>query len=384
MIDRRTVLAGGVLLLGCSSKRADPVTTLLKTPRADVFGHVARQLRAGMSLADGWRHLLRAGLRVEGEVHTRLATLSMRQLVGGADPLALLWAVDAFKLEQAVAEPAVAPVSVAVTLRRTSEQTLRQRLDDAFDALEPVGCSLTLRALYQSAGQAAATDALFRLAAREDGAGGHGTMYAVQAVRALELLGWSDAEAQLDQAVRRLMPPASWQAAPPADARARYIAHRKRPLPPPGDAASAWDALRLAAAEFATADTPQRVGLHAFDTQNALRVAWSLAKRPDTRNLLLMQAKDRLVAVRPEALRALTRPATGRPVARAEVVRRVLHKAGVDWHAVKYPAAVVEEAAAASKAVGARLLGAIDVALPQADATDWSRLADARGALSRG
>ena len=382
-VTRRVVLGGGLVLLGCS-KRADPVADLLKVPRAGALQHVGERVRAGLKVRDAWVELLRASLRFEGEVHSRLATISMRQMAGGDDPVALMWAVDALKLEQTVAEAPTAPRAVPINLRRASAASLHERIDAAFDALDPFGCSICLRALYEGSGKGEAAEALYRMAAREDGAGGHGTMYAVQSVRALELLGWSDAEAQLDQAVRRLMPPASWQAAPPADARARYIAHRKRPLPPPGDAASAWDALRLAAAEFATADTPQRVGLHAFDTQNALRVAWSLAKRPDTRNLLLMQAKDRLVAVRPEALRALTRPATGRPVARAEVVRRVLHKAGVDWHAVKYPAAVVEEAAAASKAVGARLRGAIDVALPQADATDWSRLADARGALSRG
>jgi hypothetical protein len=70
-----------------------------------------------------------------------------------------------------------------------------------------------------------------------------------------------------------------------------------------------------------------------------------------------------------------------RTISRAEVVRRVLHKAGADHHAVKYPAAVVEEAAAAPKSVAARLLGAIDAALPKADAPDWTRLADARRAL---
>ena len=49
---------------------------------------------------------------------------------------------------------------------------------------------------------------------------------------------------------------------------------------------------------------------------------------------------------------------------------------------MKYPAAVLEEAAASSADVGARLLGAIDATLPKPDAPDWSRLADARAALA--
>ncbi len=417
MISRRGVLAAApALWLGCGRRRAEPdaAQRLLDAPeRADAMALVAERVRAGEPLPKLWLDVVAALMRFEGELHTRLATVSM-YLLAADEPLALLWATDMLKVEQPFAAPAE-PLARVGDLRKVARPTLQRLALEALEAEDMVLLSRIVRAVREVAGFAEARELLYRLAAREDGAGGHGTMYAIQAPRLAAGVGYPDVDRLLDGCAQRLVPE-QWRPPLPKTVGPRYRALVERaarlPLDGSGHAevralldaartasrpdllddvvtlleagespAACWDGLRLAAAERAAVDDLGRRGLHAFDTLAAMRFAASNAKTPRTRALLLLQAGERLPGFGRPSGRLRIDEAPAPQADGVEIRRRVLEKAGVDWHGVKYPVAVLEEAAAAEPWAAARIRGAVYGHLPREDSAGWSQLDYARSLL---
>ncbi|GEM_PF-3563075 len=445
-------------------------TELLRVPRAEVCDRVTDLLANGSDREAVWNGIHRGMARFEGDVHPRLAALSMalvmRDLPMADQLLPLMWAADALKQEQSVGTKARPMPAVSKEVAALKRKGLIKRLHEAFAANDPVTCSGCLRELHGIAGQSVTAEQLYICAARDDRNGGHGTMYAVQGLRILDSNQWRNADRAIDSMMRHMLPPLTGQAPPGPganeayarqrdnaaklasvttpkkrdDGLARAVLHAARTLD--GEALATeigrhwatgnapvtalWDGLVLAAAEQALNDASgARRGVHALDTVNVLHVASMRAASPHTRALLLLMAARRLPGfatsksasptVPIDALPATKRPADVHAVLADEkglgtvaeraamaariaawlggggdvgelktaVRKRVVERAGMDWHQVKYPAAVLEEAAYAGSWAGPLILAAIGGCLPGKAARRWTALPRARAAIKR-
>ena len=350
---RRQVLAGTLAGIGGLTARpgrapaaappvADLVRLIVETPREKLVEVVAGKIRAGV----GYRELLAATLLagvqdirarpVGFEFHCVLAVHSAHLAAQGGPPaerfLPLLWAMDNFKDAQAVKRrkgegdwvlPAIAEGQLPPAAQA------RARYVAAMAAWDEEAADRAITALVRSAAPDQIRDLLFRHGARDFRDIGHKAIYAANAWRTLQTIGWQHAEpvlrsltfaclehgggnpAQRDdpadrpgrENLERLRAiRAGWQqgpARPGAVAELLPVLRRS----PPGETsaavakmldgrtapASIWDALFLFSAELVMRHA-EIISLHAVTSVNSLHQAYAISSDADTRLLMLLQA----------------------------------------------------------------------------------------------
>ena len=319
----------------------EPLVQLLEeTPREKLVEKVAAKIRQGATYRDVLAALLLAGVRnvqprpsVGFKFHAVLVvqSLHLTSLASAkADRwLPVFWGLDYFKHAQAqdvregdwtmgpVQESAVPPAEKAA-------DALRHSLDQWDEA----AADAAVAALVRAAKPEAVFDLLFRYAARDFRSIGHKAIFAANAHRTLNLIGWQHAEpvlrslvyamlqhegdnpAQRDapadlpgrrnlEAARQL--PADWAAGKPDPAATTQLLAALRDgsekeaaeqtialLRRGAGVASLWDGLAAGAAELLLRQ-PGIVSLHAVTTTNALYYAWRHSRDDATRRFVLLQ-----------------------------------------------------------------------------------------------
>jgi hypothetical protein len=320
----------------------EPLVRLLEeTPREQVLEKVAGEIRGGAGYKQVLAALLLAGVRnikprpVGFKFHAVLVVNSAHQ-ASMASPdsdrwLPLFWALDQFKSSQAqdaregdwtmaaVAEASLPPPAQA-----------RARFIQAMDRWDEAGADVAVAQLARVAGAADVFELFWRYGARDFRDIGHKAIYAANAWRTLQVIGWehsepvlrslafallqrgsvnpADADEPADRPWRRnlervkqikagaLAQGASDQSATtdllaalrtgtPDDACEKVVAVLNRGT----GAAAAWDAVLAGAGELLMRQ-PGIVGIHCVTTANALRYAGETSASDETRLLMLLQA----------------------------------------------------------------------------------------------
>jgi hypothetical protein len=339
----RAAMAGAVRFDG----GMEPLVRMLEqTPRERLFAATAEKVRAGASYNDLLAATLLAGVRsirarpVGFEFHCVLAVHSAH-LAAQAAPasdrfLPLLWSMDNFKESQETKRRKgdggwALPAPDHAKLPSASQA--RERFIQAMDAWDEEGADRAITALARSARMEEIRDLVFRYGARDFRDIGHKAIYAANAWRTLQTVGWQHAEPVLRSLTFACLDHESTSPAErdaPADRPWRENLERLASIRPdwaqgktrpeatrellavlrkadPGEAsaalakllaarvhpASLWDALFLFAAELVLRHA-EIVSLHAVTTMNALHHAYQVSGQPGgnqaTRLLLLLQA----------------------------------------------------------------------------------------------
>lgn len=362
---RQVMLGSGALLWACNrptpeaagsagspggggkiGPRADhdaALAVLQASARADVLGRISGLIEAGLTREDLRAALVAAWAGVDGDVHGGLALHAWlaleRELAPRQQLLALFRACDHVVAHREAWKPWPVAGSVPAVLLGLDRKELVARTRGAFDRLDAAGTRLGVRALHKRWGQEVVSAELLRMAAREDGSGGHGTHNVVAGLDLLRVVNWRGADAVLDQLASRLQPPGSWQAPPSDRARLAFAAHQRmvreagegwqggvrrleatralrqaartdrgealvaqvrKALGEQIHADALWDGLALAAADMALRDpAPAGPGIHALLLVAALRQAAVRAPTPQSRLIALLGAAWRLPDHRP-------------------------------------------------------------------------------------
>jgi len=322
---------------------AEALATLRSTTRAAALSDVAALVERGLSHDHLRAALVAHWAGIDGDVHGGLALHAIlaieRELPPRQRLLALFRAVDVSVAHRLAwkAMPPRKPVPSALLGLSLSDLTAKLRR--AFDRLESNEVRTFVRALHQRWGQEAVTAELLRMAARDDGFGGHSAHLVVASLDLLRTVRWHAADAVLDQVAYRLQPPGTWQAPPRPAAMAAFARHqklvaqageqwqrgvrqmndsralRKAARLARGDALerqvrdaldrgvhpdALWDGLSLAAADMTLVDpSPSGTGVHALLLVAALRQAARRAPTPQARLITLLGAAWRLPSHRP-------------------------------------------------------------------------------------
>jgi hypothetical protein len=245
--------------------------------------------------------------------------------------LPLLWAADNFKGSQARHRqqhgdwqlPAVEETRVA-----PPAQALR-RFQEAMDNWDEAGADAAVAGLVRSAGANEVFEPFWRYGARDFRDIGHKAIYAANAFRTLQTIGWRHAEpivrslafalleheggnpaqrdAEQDRPWRENLRRAGriregWQRGRSAPTAATQLLETLRTGTPAEasdrvvgllndsiDPSCVWDGVFLGAGELLMRQ-PGIVGLHTMTTANALHFAYQTAARDETRKMLLLQA----------------------------------------------------------------------------------------------
>jgi len=316
------------------------VRLLEETPREKLVEQVAAEIRQGAAYRDVLAALLLAGVRniqprpsVGFKFHAVLAVQSLHltsQASADTDRwLPVFWGLDYFKHAQAqdaregdwtlgpVKESAVPPQSKV-------QDVLRKSLDNWDEA----ATDAAVAGLVRSAKPEAVFDLLFRYGARDFRSIGHKAIFAANAHRTLQVIGWQHAEPVLRSLAYAMLQhegdnPARRDAPADAPGRRNWEAARQFradwPAGGPGPAAttqllsvlhegsekdaseqvielvhrgtapaSIWDGLFAGAAELLLRQ-PGIVALHAVTTTNALYYAWRHSRDDMTRRFVLLQ-----------------------------------------------------------------------------------------------
>jgi hypothetical protein len=410
---------------------------LLKCPAPDVFEVVTNALRDGAERLEVWAAIGAALGTFDGDVHGRLALVSMYRLMLSLPVreqlLPMLWSADLLKREQAAGSESTKPTKVPAKIARLDSAQLIKRLHAAFAAMDTnVAAACALR-LYTQSGQTLLREQLYICAAREGRFAGHGTMHTTQGLRWLDAMRWQNAEPTVVAIVRYLLPPATGQAAPSADDLNRYANERARSsklatllarggknkarkdgslaitnaaramtggqladfvadqVTAGASMQDAFTGLSLAAAELAlNDDTGALRGVHGLDTVNALQVAATRAPTARTSALLLLMAAQRLPGFRTSNTASPVRPidfeapsSIDLQTAGYSLRTRVVHGHINDPHKLKYPVALLEQAAYAATWAKPILMRAADVCAPAANGPKWPRLQQAQVVIER-
>ncbi|MCO4760925.1 MAG: hypothetical protein KC502_05435 [Myxococcales bacterium] len=329
-----------------SAKRptiADAVQRLKASKRADVLGTAAALVEKGLSHDQLRAALVEQWAGIDGDIHGGLALHALlaieRELAPRERLLALFRAVDHVAAHRDAWRPMDTLAPLPKRLLGLSLSELTTQLRTAFDALDGPKVRLYVRALHQRWGQEAVSAELLRMAARDDGFGGHSAHLIVAALDLLRTVKWHAAERVLDQVAYRLQPPGTWQAPPSKAAMTAYSRHRRlvsragekwqqgvrqmaesralrkiartargQELESQVRAAlsrgvhpdALWDGLSLAAADMTLVDpSPAGTGVHALLLVAALRQAARRAPTPQARLVTLLGAAWRLPRHRP-------------------------------------------------------------------------------------
>ena len=325
----------------------EPLVRMLEqTPREKLFEATAEKMRAGASYHDLLAATLLAGVRsirarpVGFEFHCVLAVHSAH-LAAQAGPandrfLPLLWAMDNFKESQETKRrkgDGGWTLPAADRAKLPSATQARERFLQAMEAWDEEGADRAITALARSARKEEIRDLVFRYGARDFRDIGHKAIYAANAWRTLQTVGWQHAEPVLRSLTFACLDhegtsPAKRDA--PADLPWRENLARLPSIRPdwaqgktrpeatrdllaalrkagPGEASavlakllaagthpvSLWDGLFLFAAELVLRHA-EIVSLHAVTSMNALHHAYQVSAQPggsqETQLLLLLQA----------------------------------------------------------------------------------------------
>ena len=353
---RRVTLGSSALLFACNRPPKLPVKTAVKpadtaaalellrsNPRPQILSGIADLVGNGLSHDALRAALVAAWADVDGDVHGGLALHALlaieRELAPRRRLIALFRACDHVVAHRDAWKPWPSRTALPGRLLGLSRKDLVKQTRAAFDRLDGPAARLGVRALHQRWGQEVVSAELHRMAARDDGSGGHGSHGIVAGLDLLREVNWHAADPVLDQIVDRLQPPGSWQAPPSDAARAAFAAHqglvaeagegwqggirrleasralRKAVRTDRGDALvlqvraalnerihvdALWDGLALAAADMALQDTtPSGPGVHGLLLVAALRQSAARAPTPQARLMALLGAAWRLPGHRP-------------------------------------------------------------------------------------
>ena len=353
---RHLALGSGALLLACKSPPKAPPKAAVKPPdtaaaqrlllasrKARILAGVAELVHEGLSHDELRAALVAAWADIDGDVHGGLVLHALfaleRELMPRQRLLVLFRACDHLVDHRDAWKRRLARAPLPAALLGMTREDLVKHTRGRFDRLDGDAARLGIRALHQRWGQDVVSAELHRMAARDDGSGGHGSHGVVAAMDMLRGVNWHGADAVLDQAVDRLQPPGSWQGPPSEAARAAFAAHqrmvreigegwqggvrrlevsralRKAARADRGEALvlqvrtaldekvhadALWDGLALAAADMALADaTPSGPGVHGLLMVAALRQSAARAPTPQARLISLLGAAWRLPGHRP-------------------------------------------------------------------------------------
>jgi hypothetical protein len=319
----------------------EPLVRLVEeTPRDRLLEAVGAEVRGGTSYGRLLGALLLAGVRgikprpVGFKFHAVLVVNSAH-LASLAAPdsdrwLPLFWAMDNYKASQArnkqesagwmmppVAEGKLPPATQA-----------KHRFIEAMDSWDEEGADAAIAALVRGAGAAEVIELFWRYGARDFRDIGHKAIYAANAWRTLQTVGWRHAEPVMrslafallehegdNPAKRDADPDRPWrenikraakvrpdwyQGKPQAGAAADLVACLREASPSDGaekvvellnkgvSPASVWDGLFLRAGELLM-QQPGIGGLHCVTSTNALHYAYTASGNDETRRMMMLQ-----------------------------------------------------------------------------------------------
>ena len=303
------------------------------TPRETIFETAVERIKSGL----GYRHLV-GGLFLAGIRNIKPRPVGFKfhavMVIGAAHQLSLdsvpadrllpfFWALDNFKASQAqdVKEGDWTLAAVNEAAVSTTLQT-RQLFIDAMNRWDEGAADAAVAGLCRSAGATEVMETVWPFAIRDWQNIGHKAIFAAQAWRTLELIGWEHAEPVLRSLVYGLLNGgpsdsaapydhnrelvtqirADWAAgkvtpeattsllqtlrqSTPIEAAASVVAHLNRGV----SASSIWDAVLLAASELLMRQQAI-VPLHATTATNSLFYIFRQSGKDSTRLLALLQA----------------------------------------------------------------------------------------------
>ena len=318
----------------------EPLVRLLEdTPRARLIEVAAQRVRGGTSYQQMLAALLLAGVRtirarpVGFQFHAVLVTNSAHLAALAAQDrdrwLPLFWALDNYKASQGRNRPAdwvMPPVDEA---RVPPAHQARQRFIEAMDNWDEAGADVAVAGLVRGAGAAEVIELFWRYGARDFRDIGHKAIYAANAWRTLQTIGWRHAEPVMRSLAFALLDHEGTNPARrDADAdrpgrdnlrrtdRIRRDWRRGRVTPQAStdllaalrtgstgegcdrvvtmlndgiDPSCLWDGIFLTAGELLMRQ-PGIVGLHCVTSVNALHYAYQTSANDETRQLMLLQA----------------------------------------------------------------------------------------------
>jgi hypothetical protein len=333
----------------------EPLVELIEeTPRSRLLEEMAGRIHRGTSYQEVLAALLLAGVRniqprpqVGFKFHAVLVVNSAH-IASLASPdserwLPIFWALDYFKSAQAQdvreGDWTMAPVEESAV---PPAHRAREDFREAMERWDVPAADAAAAGVARACGAAEVFELFWRLGARDFRSIGHKAIFAANAWRTLQAIGWQHAEPVVRSLAYALLMhegdnPAKRDA--PADRPGRRNLELARSIRPewrggkPDSAATAdllstlreaseedaarkavellnrgvapqslWDALLAGAAELLVRQ-PGIVALHAVTTSNALRFAYDAAADDETRRLLLLQNASFLPLFR-EAMRS--------------------------------------------------------------------------------
>jgi len=324
------------------SAEIEPLVRLLEdTPRDQLLEKVGAQIRRGTPYRSLLTAVMLAGVRnvqphpVGFKFHAVLVVNSAH-LASLASPdadrwLPLFWALDSFKSAQAQDEkegnwtmPALRDTSLP------SATQARQQFVQAMDRWDEPAADRAAAQLARVTSSTELWELFWRYGARDFRDIGHKAIYAANAWRTLEVIGWQHAEPVVRSLTLALLDRGGTKGSPadlddPADRPWRANLQRVKEIRPdwaagradaesardvleairgggPDEAAkavvallnrgvsasSAWDAVLAASGELLMRK-PGIVGIHCVTSANALRYAFQTSGNPETRLLTLLQ-----------------------------------------------------------------------------------------------
>jgi hypothetical protein len=318
----------------------EPLVRLIEdTPRADLTSKIVQRVHEGTSYQDLLSAVFLAGVRgiqprpVGFKFHAVLVINSAHLAALAASDrdrwLPLFWAIDNFKSSQAQNKAqgnwSMAPVNEA---KLPEAHDSKKRFMEAMDKWDVEGADVAIAALARSAGGNEVFELLWRYGARDFRDIGHKAIYAANAYRTLQTIGWRHAEPVLRSLAYAMLEhegtnPADRDGAPdrpgrenqklahelegtgrggkiapeaslavlecirtgtPTESSAKVVELLKKGIHPD----SIWDGLFLGAGELLMRQ-PGIVGLHCMTSANALHFAHQVSDNDETRRFLLLQ-----------------------------------------------------------------------------------------------
>jgi hypothetical protein len=322
------------------SREIEPLVTLIEdTPRKELLEKIAGEIHRGRSYQDLLAAVFLAGVRgiqprpVGFKFHAVLVINSAHLATLAATDsdrwLPLFWALDNYKASQAANKTQggwmMPPVQES---RLPGSDKARQAFIDAMDNWDEEATDRAIVAFGRSSGAAEVFEQFWRYGARDFRDIGHKAIYAANAYRTLQAIGYRYAEPVMRSLAYAMLEHEGGNPAKRDDERdraGRNNAKRAAELAHVGrtgkvsaeaasdllaclrtatadeasvkvvellkkgiDPASIWDGLFLTAGELLMRQ-PGIVGLHCMTSANALHFAWQMTGSDETRRFLLLQ-----------------------------------------------------------------------------------------------